>query len=434
MTTVQKLAAHLLLLFYPPYILSKNNSIPPQLKKYIVACDALHKRKKHSHPIFWNHNSQDCPTCCSGPRGKRGHRGHTGYTGSTGPTGITGATGATGPGSGATGPTGTTGATGSTGTTGATGNAGATGSTGSTGTTGSTGSTGTTGATGNTGATGPNGSTGATGSTGSTGATGATGNTGVTGSNGSTGATGATGSIGSTGATGSAGATGSIGSTGITGATGNTGATGSTGATGATGSTGSTGATGSCGNNELFINPFMMANNSSSNPNTTFTKVYGTASSTPSIDTWRVRSSGMPQDPIDTQFALPQDLDTASPITLEIHFFISDQNGSGNTANVQIQADYAASGVEIGISAPATGFAETVTSGNFTITEPTGSTGAQENLTHMVTSVTLNGALMAGKNWAYINLIRIAPTAGSTEYNKDIYLALFAFKYTRICS
>lgn len=401
MTTVQKLAAHLLLLFYPPYILSKNNSIPPQLKKYIVACDALHKRKKHSHPIFWNHNSQDCPTCCSGPRGKRGHRGHTGYTGSTGPTGITGATGATGPGSGATGPTGTTGATGSTGTTGATGNAGATGSTGSTGTTGSTGSTGTTGATGNTGATGPNGSTGATGSTGSTGATGATGNTGATGSNGSTGATGPS---------------------------------GFTGATGSIGVTGSTGATGSCGNNELFINPFMMANNSSSNPNTTFTKVYGTASSTPSIDTWRVRSSGMPQDPIDTQFALPQDLDTASPITLEIHFFISDQNGSGNTANVQIQADYAASGVEIGISAPATGFAETVTSGNFTITEPTGSTGAQENLTHMVTSVTLNGALMAGKNWAYINLIRIAPTAGSTEYNKDIYLALFAFKYTRICS
>ena len=116
-----------------------------------------------------------------------------------------------------------------------------------------------------------------------------------------------------------------------------------------------------------------------------------------------------------------------------LHFFIDKIPASvGNVANVQIQADYATSGDEIGTSAPATGFAETVTSGNFTITEPTGSTGAQQNLTHIVTSVTLNGALMAGNNWAYLSLTRVAPTSG-TEYNKDIYLSILAFQYTRAC-
>src|SRR5207249_4782825 len=133
------------------------------------------------------------------------------------------------------------------------------------------------------------------------------------------------------------------------------------------------------------------------------------------IDAWKVHESGMGQDPINTQFALPSDLDTAGPITVDIHFFIDKNSGAGTVANVQINADYAATNVEIGTSAPATGFAETVTSGNFTITEPTGSTGAQQNLTHTVTTVTLNGALMVGKNWAYLSLTRIAPTSG-TEY------------------
>ena len=183
----------------------------------------------------------------------------------------------------------------------------------------------------------------------------------------------------------------------------------------------------------MIINPYMMANNASENPNTTFTKVYGTTGNAPSLDAWSVNESGMGQDPINTQFALPQDLDTASPITVDIHFFVDVVGGSsGNQANVQIRADYAAANVEIGLSAPATGFAETVTSGNFTITEPTGSAGAQQNLTHTTTTVTLNGALMVGKNWAYLSLTRIAPTSG-IEYNRDIFLAIFDFKYTRIC-
>ncbi|HSC25159.1 MAG TPA: hypothetical protein VLB80_03010 [Candidatus Babeliales bacterium] len=345
--------------------------------------------------------TSSCPKCCPAPRGPRGHKGSQGSTGATGATGINGATGATG----------VTGATGATGITGATGAAGITGQTGSTGATGSTGVTG------------------ATGITGPTGSTGATGSTGVTGAAGIIGQTGSTGATGSTGVT---GATGITGPTGSTGATGSTGVTGATGITGPTGATGATGITGVSGGNQVLLNPYMMADATASNPNITFTKVYGTASNSPSLDAWKISISTTTQKPITTQFALPQDLDTASPITLEIHFFINKILGSlGNLANAQINADYAASNMEIGTSAPATGFAETVTTGNFTITEPTGSTGLQQNLTHIVTSVTLDGTKMVGKNWAYLSLTRIAPTSG-TEYNKDIYLVTYSFKYTRI--
>jgi hypothetical protein len=177
----------------------------------------------------------------------------------------------------------------------------------------------------------------------------------------------------------------------------------------------------------------MMSDNSTGNPDTSFSNVYGTGVTAPILNAWSVNRSNEVQDPVGAQFTIPDDLDTASPITVEIHFFIDVIGGStGNQANVQIQADYAASGVEIGISAPATGFAETVTSGNFTITEPTGSSGGQQNLTHTTTIVTLDGSLMVGKNWGYIVLRRIAPTSG-TEYDRDIYLTTFVIKYTRTC-
>jgi hypothetical protein len=371
-------------------------------------------------------------TGSTGPTGNTGATGITGQTGPTGPTGSTGAageTGSTGP-TGATGNTGATGVTGQTGPTGPTGNTGATGETGSTGPTGATGNTGATGVTGQTGPTGPTGNTGATGETGSTGPTGAIGNTGATGITGNTGATGETGSTGPTGATGNTGATGVTGQTGPTGPTGNTGATGATGSTGATGATGSSA---SCGLNQILINVFMMSNNNSGNPDTSFNNVYATGASAPGLNAWSINPSTSAQNPIDAQFAIPNDLDTTQPVTLEIHFFINAIGGSsGNQANVQVRADYAPSGVEIGTIAPATGFDETVTSGNFTITEPTGSGGGQQNLRHITTTVTLNGALMAGNNWGYITLTRITPTSG-TEYNRDIYVAMYVIKYTRTC-
>ncbi len=395
-------------------------------------------------------------TGATGPTGPSGGvTGNTGATGNTGPTGATGATGATGPSitgatgaagntgaTGNTGPTGATGATGPsiTGATGAAGNTGATGNTGPTGATGATGPsiTGATGAAGNTGATGNTGPTGATGATGPsvTGATGAAGNTGATGNTGPTGATGATGpSV--TGATGAAGNTGATGNTGPTGATGATGATGPTGATGATGAsiTGATGATGAGGKTQLFLNAYQIGDDTGGNPNVSFNNVYGptSASNVPSLVAWKVSPSTVGNaKPLGGQFAVPQDIDTSQPITLQIDLYIDAINGSsGTVANIQIQADYEKNGNEIGTTAPATGFSQTVTTGNFTVTEPTGATGTQANLKLNVVSVTLSSALMAGNDWGYVSLFRVAPTSG-TEYTKDIYLALFTLRYTRL--
>ena len=355
---------------------------------------------------------KECLNCCKGKKGSRGKRGPSGKKGATGVTGPTGATGITGP-TGATGITGPTGATGITGPTGATGITGPTGATG---------------------ITGPTGATGITGPTGATGITGPTGATGVTGPTGATGVTGPTGATGVTGPTGATGVTGPTGATGVTGPTGATGVTGPTGATGVTGPTGATGADSGCGNNELFLNALMMANNSATNPNVTFTKVYGTTGNAPAIDAWKVSRSAVTQDPINFQFAIPQDLDTSSPITLEVHFLINRQSGSaGTAANIQVNADYAMTNEEIGTTAPATGFSETVTSGTFAFTEPVGSTPPQQNLMHITTTITLNGSLMVGKNWAYLSLTRIPTIPAEIEYNRDIYLCLVAVKYSRIC-
>jgi len=282
--------------------------------------------------------------------------------------------------------------------------------------------------------TGPTGSTGATGPSG--GMTGATGATGPTGATGNTGATGPTGPTGTTGLNGIPGIPGPAGFTGATGPTGPTGATGATGAsiTGTTGATGATGTTGGCGKSQLFINAFQMGDNNSSTPDTSFRKVYSTSAQGPVLEARALADTGQTDFAIGAQFAIPQDLDTSSPITLDIHFFIAVNSGSsGNVANLQVQADYEASGAEIGSSAPATGFAETLTTGNFTITEPVGSTPPQQNLKHTVVSVSLDGTKMVGKNWGYLSFVRIAPTSG-TEYNKNIYLTVLQLNYTRTCS
>jgi hypothetical protein len=372
--------------------------------------------------------------CCPGPQGKRGHRGRDGATGPTGATGATGtgttgSTGATGPGGGATGNTGATGSTGATGAAGINGNTGATGAAGLNGTTGATGNTGATGITGSTGATGFTGSTGATGSIGVTGSTGATGPTGATGITGTTGATGFTGATGSTGAT---------GATGFTGATGSTGATGITGATGATGFTGATGATGpaaECGLNYLFINASMMTDEFAANPDITFQNVYGpaTAYTTPTVTAWIMPLTFFPQSPKVMQFIIPNDIDTAQAITLTIHCFNNINVEAAGFVAFQVQADYKSDGQEIGTSAPATGFAETLTTANHLVVDPTGSGVDQENIRYFNLSVLLDGSLIAGNTWSTLSILRVIPSDDENDYSASVYLTAVSIQYTRIC-
>ena len=420
------------------------------------------------------YGSFECYYGPRGPRGRRGHRGHTGQTGATGVTGATGATGAiglqgitgstgatgitgiTGPtgATGATGATGVTGTTGSTGATGATGPTGATGTTGQTGPTGATGATGITGATGSTGTTGPTGITGATGAigitgptgptgatgiTGPTGATGSTGATGITGQTGLTGATGATGNTGTTGPTGPTGATGITGATGATGvagitgptgATGSTGATGITGATGATGTTGSTGATGGCGLNELFLNANQLTgiNTEGGLEIATLFYPYGPDDQTASVNGWEL----FPDDPnikytVGANFNIPNDLDTTQPVTVILHFLVSQFPTIGDQAKIQLQADYKNSGNELGIQPPATGFADTQVSPDFTVTQPIG----PNNLIQISVPISLNPTQITGP-WAIFQIKRIAPAAN--EYQEAIYLSTISVQYSRLCA
>ena len=364
--------------------------------------DLITKKDLHNKNGFTNNQCFLPPRCAQGPRGHKGRRGHPGKIGPTGPTGATGA-----------GQTGATGATGPGG--------GATGSTGATGTTGDTGPTGDTGATGATGATGDTGPTGATGDTGATGATGDTGPTGATGDTGPTGPTGATGDTGPTGAT---GATGDTGPTGATGATGDTGPTGATGATGDTGPTGATGATGPVNfTDELFINAEMMANIDGTNPDSNLTAAYISPASP--LFAWIMRiPNESPADIIGAQFVIPNTLDRTQPVTLIIHCFSLIDPFNFGDVQLQVNADYKASGEALGSAAPETGYAETVSTGIHTIiAEP-----ASTNLRYFTLTVSLDPTLMIGKTWGFLNLLRVFPGPDANI----MYLTELSIQYTKI--
>jgi hypothetical protein len=374
-----------------------------------ISCDTLSKNIDILSRCF----NMCCPEKCP-----RGHRGKTGNTGPTGAIGVTGLTGNTGP----------TGATG----------AGETGATGNTGATGPTGIAGTTGTTGNTGATGLTGPTGATGATGPVGLIGATGNTGATGATGTQGATGSIGIPGPQGPQGNTGATGPQGPTGSQGLPGPQGPQG----TGATGNTGATGATGGCGIGCLILNPYTMLEqegnfpgsvSTTTVPDREFGGVYGGAYNAPRFSAWTLPPSPtgidfLTQHFIGTQFVIPSDLDTTQPVFLDFHILIEQFDETGD-AQLQLQADYIGNGTELGNNAPATGFAQTVLSGDFVIIEPVD----EDNLRHIIVTVALNGALMVDNDWGFFLITRINPDS-ENEYDEDIYLSSIALRYTRICT
>jgi|GEM_PF-4541634 len=277
------------------------------------------------------------------------------------------------------------------------------------------------------GPTGPTGATGA-GQTGATGATGpgggATGSTGATGTTGDTGPTGPTGATGDTGPTGATGATGDTGPTGATGATGDTGPTGATGATGDTGPTGATGATGPVNfTDELFINAEMMANIDGTNPDSNLTAAYISPASP--LFAWIMRiPNESPADIIGAQFVIPNTLDRTQPVTLIIHCFSLIDPFNFGDVQLQVNADYKASGEALGSAAPETGYAETVSTGIHTIiAEP-----ASTNLRYFTLTVSLDPTLMIGKTWGFLNLLRVFPGPDANI----MYLTELSIQYTKI--
>jgi hypothetical protein len=204
---------------------------------------------------------------------------------------------------------------------------------------------------------------------------------------------------------------------------GHQGATGSTGSTGATGITGATGP----GNilDELFINAEMMNDNSALGPDTSLF-VYGDVGTSTPITAWAMNPFSENPNSIGAQCPLPATLDTTQPVTLIIHCY----NNNGEVPSLaevafQIQADYKGNYQQIGVDAPATGYSETIFSGDFAVIKPDGN-----NVMHFIIPVSLNPALMANANWINITLTRSA-TAG-TEYPIALFLAALAIQYSKI--
>jgi hypothetical protein len=205
---------------------------------------------------------------------------------------------------------------------------------------------------------------------------------------------------------------------------------------GVTGATGATGPAALCGLNSLFINAPMMTDEfGNSNPDITFANTYGPSTSftTPTVTAWNMIITFFPQSPKTMQFIIPDDMDTTQPITLTLHCFNNFNVEATGRVAFQVQADYKSDGEEIGTSAPATGFAETLLTADHVVVDPTGFGTNQQNIRYFTLSVPLNGALIAGNTWAYLDVLRVAP-AINQDYSASVYLTAVSIDYTRICS
>jgi len=158
--------------------------------------------------------------------------------------------------------------------------------------------------------------------------------------------------------------------------------------------------------------------------------VYGTGVNQPAFSAWRLpEADGNNQDDyhiFGIQFNLPSDIDVTQPVTLVYHLLVKDNDDSG-VAAMQVQADYVPANTNFGTTASSGGFSETVSSGDFAVIEPTGSTV----LHHQEVSVNLNNTLMAPNDWVFLSILRSDPAG--TEYPHSIYLSTVELRYTRTC-
>jgi hypothetical protein len=211
---------------------------------------------------------------------------------------------------------------------------------------------------------------------------------------------------------------------GCKGPQGHRGKKGNTGNTGPIGATGATGVATTCGLNELFANAALIFGNVTNNVNIEAACPYNIITNA-CMPAWPfIPSSSSLPFPLGFNFDIPIDLDNTQPVTLVVHFLIENSEGqaTGDQVNFQVDADYKANGEVI------TGFAETVMSGDFTVSEP----AIPGNFNLISRSISLNPALMAPNDWAFLSFRRIAPA--SNEYSLPILLTAVSFQYSKICS
>lgn len=148
------------------------------------------------------------------------------------------------------------------------------------------------------------------------------------------------------------------------------------------------------------------------------------------IPTWVLFPSTGENVPVGANFVVPIDLDVTKPVTAVIHMLVDSSTETGNQATLQIQADYQPSGALLGSTAPATGFADTEISADFTVPFVTPSPSA--NMVQISVPVTLDPTKMAPGDWAFMAVGRIAPAAN--EYSGVLYLSTISIQYTRLNS
>lgn len=134
--------------------------------------------------------------------------------------------------------------------------------------------------------------------------------------------------------------------------------------------------------------------------------------------------------PVGANFNVPIDLDVTKPVTAVIHMLVDSSVETGNQATLQMQADYQANNGLLGSVSPATGFADTENSADFTVTSAIPSLST--NLVQMSIPVSLDPTKMAVGDWAFITVGRIAPAAN--EYSGILYLSTISIQYTRLNS
>jgi hypothetical protein len=137
---------------------------------------------------------------------------------------------------------------------------------------------------------------------------------------------------------------------------------------------------------------------------------------------------GLP--PIGANFNIPIDLDRTKPVTAVIDVLVdSSAQVVGDQAKLQINMDYQPNNGLIGSTPPATGFADTQLSADFTVifAVPAGS----NNMRHISVPVILDQTKIDGE-WAFIGVQRVAPLAN--EYSANLYLSAISIQYSRICS
>jgi hypothetical protein len=168
------------------------------------------------------------------------------------------------------------------------------------------------------------------------------------------------------------------------------------------------------------FNANMMTNSVYTMPNT----IFGTGVSAPIINAWAMSTSNLVQSPINMQFAVPGNFAHKKPVSLELHFLVTQQSGNGNAA-IKVNAKYMKNHSEFDIFDAAPVFTSTNVSNDFAVTEPSSS----HNVEHIVVTVPLDSSGIFAHNFALLSLTRVAPTSG-VEYPADIYLAAASFIYT----